>query len=151
MGIITILLRRCDRSPVLDHGGGSGGSVFHQFLIDRGVDTDVRLSETKVIQFDTIRQGFSISWRPILGVIVAERSGSLEEPHQLDCKQTPKAETHGFWSLWLGLPRPGTSVGGLVLSVQTLFPSDGWQNHLSRDGQLLQPDWSKVNPDLVPI
>ena len=47
----------------------------------------------------------------------------------------PKIETHGLWASRFGLPRLGTSIGCLVLSVQAFFPSDGWQNHLVHKGQ----------------
>jgi len=126
VGIITILLRRCDRSLVLDHSGSGRGRAFRRFLLDRGVCTNGWLSVTKLIQFNTIGHWLSVSWRSILGVIVAERSGSLKGCHQLGHRQTPGVETHGLCPLGFGLPRLGTSIGGLVLSIQTLFPSDGW-------------------------
>jgi hypothetical protein len=72
---------------------------------------------TKLVQLNAIRHALSVSWRSVLGIIVAERPGSLREHHQSDCAQTTKIETHRLLALGFRLPWLETSVGGLVLSV----------------------------------
>jgi len=90
-GNVVILLHSRDRSLVLDHCGGGIGRVFIR-LLDGGIDIDDWLSDTKIIQLDTVGHGLSIPWRPVFGVVVTKCSRCLKKRHQLDRTQIPKVE-----------------------------------------------------------
>jgi hypothetical protein len=95
-----------------------GGSSF-DFSSGGGLVSTGRLSVTKVIQLNAIMHKLSVSWGPILGIIVAKCSRSLKKRHQLDRTKMSKVETHRFWALrfglsaawdfhrWFGIGRPG--------------------------------------------
>lgn len=110
--IIVVLLRRRDRPVVLDDGCCCGRRALLRPHLCVGLDIDGWRFDTEVIQLNAIRGRDIVPWWPVLGIIVAKCSGS------------------GFWASRFGFPWLRASISGLVLTIQTFFPSHRWQDHL---------------------